>query len=133
MKANLTALRWVVIAGLLAVLLAGCRGEGEVRSQLTSADRARLLADARDLHARYARRGKFAREVPRNEWPASLAAFRPERVRVEDFGVYLCTYELFVEHAGLYIRTEPSYAPPPTGDPAFEPLGSEFFWYYSPG
>jgi hypothetical protein len=126
------ALRSVTVA-LVVVLLTGCRGEGHVRSQLATADRARLLADARDVHARYSGRTRFARDVPRHAWPASFAMFRPERVWVDDFGVYLCTYEFFVEHAGLYVRTDSSYAPPRSGDPGFEPLGSEFFWYYAPG
>jgi hypothetical protein len=106
---------------------------GKVRSQLAAADRARLLADARDLYARYVIRSSFERDVPRHEWPASFGAFRPKRVWIDNFGVYLSTYEFFVEHAGLYIRTDPSYAAPHSGDPGFEPLGSDFFWYYAPG
>jgi hypothetical protein len=129
---HVAAVRWIAV-GLIAVLLAACHGEGRVRSRLAAADRARLLADARDLHARYVIRTKFARDVPRHAWPESFATFRPKRVWVDDFGVYICSYEFFVEHAGLYIRTDSSYAPPRSGDPGFRSLDSEFFWYYAPG
>lgn len=117
----------------LAALALSCRGESGVRSRLQSSNRSQLRSEAAQLQQRYVVRDRSAREVPRGEWPKAFIAFDPERVWVNEFGVYICTYAAFVEHAGLFIRTDSSYEPPSSGDPGFKQIDSDFFWYYAPG
>lgn len=119
------AKRFLVLALLAA---AGCsHGEREVRDAVTRANRARLLADAAVLQRR------FSFVVPESQWPPSFRAFKPASVHADPEGVFIETHETFVESAGLFIRLDPAYAPPRSGDPAFTEIEPDLYWYYAPG
>jgi hypothetical protein len=125
-KARFHARLLTVIA--LTVLFLACHGKGRVRSRLDAADRTCLLTEARELHARYS-----GTDVPRSAWPPGIAALEPEAVSVDRYGVRVCTSTIFVESAGVFIRMDPSFDPPTRGDPKYEQLYPDFYWYYSPG
>jgi|GEM_PF-3857379 len=115
--------RMLLIVALL--FLASCKGEGNAYAQLVKADRKQLLNDARALQARYVKRP--SEEVPRSAWPASIAAFHPEKVTVGQWGVWVQTDSFFFDASGLYIGTDSTYPPPRRGE--IEP---NFHWYSSP-
>ena len=126
--------RAVPISGMLVLLLvAACKGENVARKRVANADRIRLMQDAAHLQQQYGRRGIAEREVPRAQWPVSFLAFEPERVWADEHGVFVMTYALHVEHAGIYIRTDTTYQPPSAGDPSFDEIVESFYWYYAPG
>lgn len=107
------------------LFLASCQGEGNAYEVLVKADRKQLLNDARALQARYVKRP--SEEVPRSAWPASIAAFHPEKVTVDQWGVWVQTDSFFVDARGLYIRTDTTYPPPRRGE-----IEANFSWYISP-
>lgn len=127
----MTPLRAIVLAIVATAVLAGCKGETAARRQVVR-DHARLMADARALQARH---GGSARdvEVPPSGWPRSIAALEPERVDVTPHGVNIQTHSFFVETAGIFVATEAGYTPPSRGEPWYEPIVPDVYWYYAPG
>ena len=123
--------RTVFIAVLTMFVVACGHGEQEVRARLAQTDHVQLLSEARTLQTKYYRQS-FT-DVPRADWPPTIAAFEPEYVHVDQRGVYVCTHEVFVESAGLFIRTDEAYLPPQSGDPGYKPLAVNLYWYYAPG
>lgn len=119
----------LIVLTFAAFTLLSCRGEGKVRDVVARADRAQLLADAAALQQ------KVGREllVPEQAWPASFRPFEPKAVHVDPRGVFLETYSFFVVSAGLFIRLDRAYEPPPTGDPGFTEIEPDLYWYYAPG
>lgn len=39
----------------------------------------------------------------------------------------------FVESAGVFVRHDRTFPPPRRGDPRFEELAPDIYWYYAPG
>jgi hypothetical protein len=120
-----------VIAVVATFVVACGHSEQEVRTRLAQIDHVRLVAEARTLQTKCNRQSIAA--VPRVDRPSTIAAFEPEYAYVDQRGVYVCTHEVFVESAGLFIRTDEAFLPPQTGDPGYEPVGADLYWYYAPG
>lgn len=92
---------------------------------------AALVAKTRSLWLEY--RDRTIREIPEARYPAAVRALHARHVRVTDEGIYIETYARYVESAGVFIRHDPSYVPPPTGDPGFEAIAENVYWYFAPG
>jgi hypothetical protein len=90
-----------------------------------------LVNETRELWAQY--RTETSREIPVAAYPASIRQLQPKRVWASPQGVYVETYSFFVESAGIFVRHDPAYEPPISGDPGFEPLSSDVYWFYAPG
>jgi hypothetical protein len=74
-------------------------------------------------------------EIAPSEWPESVATIQPERVKREDIGVFIITFEFFVHTEGLFIL-DPSttYRPPlGEGDPGYELLAPGVYSFKAPG
>ena len=90
-----------------------------------------LTRETRDLWLRY--RDEKWTDVPTTQYPESVRQIRPKRVWAKPEGLYIQTYESFVESAGIFVRHEPGYDPPRSGDPGFERVAAEIYWFYAPG
>lgn len=104
------------------------------RSEAVNAARpiaAQLTSETRDLWLRY-RDQKWV-DVPVNAYPRSVQQLRPKRVWARPEGLFIETHARYVESAGIFIRHDPTYQPPASGDPGFEHLASEAYWFYAPG
>ena len=120
--------RVIALVGLLLVVTS-CRGEGAAREVYAELSREQLLADAAAIHATY---GPSA-DVPAASWPASFQRFAPKRVSTNAHGVYISTHQRLVESAGVFLRTDTAYEPPESGDPGFEQIDTDVYWFYAPG
>jgi hypothetical protein len=123
-----------LLSAAFMLIVFGCASRRErehVRQTLARTDRAKLVADTRQLWTQY--RSEWSKEVPPAAWPSSLHGFEPEKVIVDRSGVFVCTYSLFVHDVGLYVVVDPTFDPVGSTDPTFEPLGGRFFWYDAPG
>lgn len=119
----------MAVAALALLVSCRDRGEGRVRETVARSDREQLIADARALQRRFSQYDM----IPEQEWPASFRAFAPKGVLVSPQGVHITTYEFFVATAGLFIRLDPAYEPPPHGDPGFTPIAPDLYWFYGGG
>jgi hypothetical protein len=69
-------------------------------------------------------------EIPKSEWPAPVIALRPERVYRMPEGVYICTYEFFVEELGVFVLDPASSFVPERGtDPGYVLVVAGVFTY----
>jgi hypothetical protein len=123
------AVRAVLLLLIFAFGVA-CRGERTVRAQVEQSDRAKLEAAAVALRQQH---GAKLGNVPRQLWPVEFLQFHPESIAVDEHGVYVCTNSRFVERGGVFIRTDPAYNPPSSGDPGFERIQGDVYWFFAPG
>lgn len=115
----------------VCLLFSGCRGEYRLRRTLARVQHEQLRRDAAAVYARFG--GAGVCEIPEASWPASFSPFRPRSVWIDQHGVYVCTQTRFVETAGLFVRVDPSFEPPRRGDPGFNRIEGDFFWFLAPG
>ena len=114
-------LRWTLLLFVL-VALCGCmpsvsRGQAE---DLVAA-RARLLAHPEG-------------DIAEAAWPEAVARFNPARVYRDHSGVYLYTYEFFVERKGVFILDPASdFIPAAEGDPSYRVVITGVYLYRSAG
>ena len=117
---------WVATFALCA-FIACDRGRAEVVA-LAKPQGAELVAQTRALWIEYR-----DREVPSHRYPPAIRALNQRRVSVSQYGVFIQTYERVVENAGVFIRHDPAYVPPERGDPGFERIAENVYWYFAPG
>lgn len=58
---------------------------------------------------------------------------KPKAVSVDGVGVKIVTYRQFVEIAGIFVRHDPSYQPPTSGENEYKELAPNLYWFYWPG
>lgn len=106
---------------LAATLLAGCTpsvSEAEVQA---------LAAVAPELMANPV--GNIA-----SPWPTAVADFDPDSVYRSPEGVYIATWDFFVEEGGVFLLDpQSSFAPSRGTDPAYEPVAGNVFTYHIRG
>ena len=117
---------WVATFALCA-FIACDRGRAEVVA-LAEPQGAELVVQTRSLWMEYR-----DREVPSQRYPPAVRALNPRRVSVTRHGVFIETYARYVESAGVFIRHDPTYVPPEGGDPGFERIADDVYWYFAPG
>ena len=75
-----------------------------------------------------------AGDIPQSSWPEAVANLKPKRVYRTDEGVYICTYELFIEERGVFIPDPASsFMPGRNGDPSYNVVAPGVFTYRSAG
>jgi hypothetical protein len=73
-------------------------------------------------------------DIPAARWPEAVVRLRPERVRRTEEGIYIHTYEFFVEQRGIFILDLAStFVPEPLSDPSYEVVVSGVYLYRSAG
>lgn len=73
-------------------------------------------------------------DIPESSWPEVVANLKPKRVYRNHQGVYICTYEFFVEQQGVFILDPAStFIPNHNGDPSYEVVSTGIFTYRSAG
>lgn len=117
----------IVFALLLAI---GCSERARQKS-FAAANGAVLLAQGRALYTKYGARGGTA--IPAAEWPPSFVALEPERVWADTHGIAIVTDQYFVETVGIFLRFDRSFVPPPVGDPGYEPIDRDVYWFEARG
>ena len=115
--------RWLprALLVLLLALLCGCMpsvSRGEAEDLL--AVRERLFAHPEG-------------DIPASAWPDAVARFKPERVHRDHRGVYLYTYQFFVEQQGVFLLDPASDFIPSSGDPHYEVVVTDVYLYVSRG
>ena len=87
-------MRWTALCLLLLVVtLAGC-------APSLPRDHAERLIAVRDALLDYPEG-----EIPSSKWPQAVAELKPKRVYRKDEGLYIITYEFFVEQRGVLLAT----------------------------
>lgn len=67
-------------------------------------------------------------------WPAAVTRLRPERVYRDEQGVYLYTYEFFVEQKGFFLLDPASdFVPTSDADPSYKVVIAGVFIYRRAG
>jgi hypothetical protein len=120
----------IVAVGLTFALVACDRGRARAEAVATPIA-AQLKSDTHGVWLRY--RGERRREIPPSEQPRSVQQLKPKRVWAGTEGVFLETYDRYVESAGIFIRHDPAFVPPVSGDPGFEQIAPEIYWFFAPG
>jgi hypothetical protein len=120
---------WVATLAL-AAFVACDHGRSEVVA-VAKPQAAFLVAETHSLWLEY--REQIAREVPASRYPPAVRALHPKHVSASKEGVYVETYTRYVESAGIFIRHDPAYEPPRSGDPGFELVAENVYWYFAPG
>jgi hypothetical protein len=73
-------------------------------------------------------------DIPETSWPEVVTHLKPERVYRNHQGVYICTYEFFVEQQGVFILDPAStFIPNHNGDPSYDVIAPGIFTYRSAG
>ena len=73
-------------------------------------------------------------DIAEAAWPEAVARFKPERVYRDHTGVYLYTYEFFVEQKGVFILDPATdFIPPAEGDPSYRVVITGVYLYVSLG
>jgi len=73
-------------------------------------------------------------DIPESSWPEVVTTLKPKRVYRNHEGVYICTYEFFVEQQGIFILDPAStFIPNRNGDPSYEVVAAGIFTYRSAG
>lgn len=72
--------------------------------------------------------------IPEDRWPAVIRKLEPNSVLVNEEGIYIATYTLYVEAAGLFVPRDPSTFVPVVGsDPSYKPMHPPLFSYFIAG
>lgn len=67
-------------------------------------------------------------------WPEAVTRLKPERVYRNERGVYLYTYEFFVEQKGIFLLDPASdFIPSADADPSYTVVITDVFLYRSAG
>ena len=73
-------------------------------------------------------------EIPSSNWPQAVAELKPKRVYRKDEGLYIITYEFFVEQRGVFILDPASsFIPSKLQDPSYDVVIAGVFFYRSAG
>ena len=122
-------------AWILAVVtvFVGCTDHGRSAAEKHVVPHARtLVAETRPLWVRHSKQ-PYA-EVPKSEYPVSVGPLKPVRIWTNGHGVFIETYSVFVATAGVFVRHDPAFTPPSHGgEPFFEPMAENIYWYEAPG
>ena len=78
-------------------------------------------------------RDRLDHEIPPAQYPPSVRALQPKRVSADKHGIFIETYARYVESAGVFVRHDHAYEPPRSGDPGFESIAPNVYWYFAPG
>jgi hypothetical protein len=114
-------LSWLCLL-LLVVTLAGC-------APSLPRDHAERLIAVRDALLDYPEG-----EIPSSNWPQAVAELKPKRVYRNDEGLYIITYEFFVEQRGVFILDPASsFIPSELQDPSYDVVIAGVFFYRSAG
>jgi hypothetical protein len=113
---------------LLLLALAGCDNG---RAKVTALLQPELASDALQIWVSH--RSIARTRVPPSEYPPSVKALHPKGVYGSPEGLYITTYAFFVEESGIFVRFDPSFDPPETGDPGFAQLAPNIYWFDAPG
>lgn len=107
---------------LLSMTLVGC-------APSLPRDHAQRLAAVRDVLLDYPEG-----EIPSSHWPEAVAELKPKRVYRNHQGLYIITYEFFVEQSGIFILDpESSFIPSRLQDPSYDVVIAGVFIYRSAG
>lgn len=117
----MTRLHQLCIAVLMATLLGCTPSISRDQSKRLIAASAVLLAHPEG-------------DIPESRWPEVVAHLNPKRVYRNHQGVYICTYEFFVEQQGVFILDPAStFIPGRNGDPSYDVVAAGVFIYRSAG
>ena len=129
-----------LVIGLL-MFLSGCAqssfpgcilsDDGQSAAEAVAAKSARALFKETDILWRSSH--KEERTILPRDYPGSVLALKPSSVRVAPEGVYISIYSCFVTQEGIFIRHDPSFEPPQTGDPGFSSIDGNVYWFDAPG
>ena len=73
-------------------------------------------------------------DIAEAAWPEAVARFKPERVYRTHAGIYIITYEFFVEQKGVFILDPASnFIPAVEGDPSYGVVITGVYLYVSLG
>lgn len=103
----------------VAVLIAGCGRD------LTSQQAASLVPEAKQLLRQHPGEG----ELVLAQWPASIAALRPEAVHVRPEGLYIRMSSFFVSERGYFVPASADTVFGEGGDPSYRPLAEGAYSY----
>jgi hypothetical protein len=108
---------------LLYLLLAMATLSGCAPS--VTGDHARQLIAARDALLEHPEG-----DIPAQRWPEAVARLQPERVYRSHNGIYIYTYEFFVEQRGVFLLDPAStFVPDAQGDPSYEVVITDVYLY----
>jgi len=114
-------LSWLCLL-LLSMTLVGC-------APSLPRDHAQRLAAVRDVLLDYPEG-----EIPSSHWPEAVAELEPKRVYRNHQGLYIITYEFFVEQSGVFILDPESlFIPSRLQDPSYDVVIAGIFIYRSAG
>jgi hypothetical protein len=119
------------IAALLFLMAIGCSERAAPVKAQATAHAAELLSSSKGVWQTH-RRG----EVPESAWPASVRALAPSRVVAADEGIYVYVYSRYEDVTGIFLRCDPSFAPPPvkpdSDDMGYERLANDVYFFSRP-
>lgn len=110
---------FAAVALCLALLIAGC---GQKLAPQQASD---LASQARRL----LRQHPLAGEIAPAQWPAAIAALRPERVYVRAEGLYIRKSSFFVTEGGYFVPASLEADFGRAGDPAYRPIAEGVYAY----
>ena len=67
--------------------------------------------------------------LARDQWPAELKAFNPQRVYATADGLYIVTSTFFVTEKGLFLPRQPTFSAAPGQDPEFRQIVDGLYSY----
>lgn len=110
-----------IVLLLLLAALCGCMPSvSRIEAEELVAARASLLAHPEG-------------DIPAAAWPEAVTRFKPRRVYRDHAGIYLYTYEFFVERKGVFILDPASNFIPTIGDPHYDVVITDVYLYRSAG
>lgn len=112
-------LLWLLIA---MATLSGC-------APSVTGDHARQLIAARDALLEHPEG-----DIPAQRWPEAVARLQPERVYRSHNGIYIYTYEFFVEQRGVFLLDPASkFVPDAQGDSSYDVVITDVYFFRSAG
>lgn len=120
---------WLAVLALGA-LVACDHGRSKV-VEVAKPHAAALVAETRGLWLEC--RDRNISDIPASRYPPAVRALNPKHVHASKHGVFIETCARYVESAGIFIRHDSAYEPPRSGDPGFELVAENVYWYFAPG
>ena len=120
---------WIVPVLLFA--LAACDHGRSGVIEIAKPQATALVSETFPLWLEY--RDERLRDIPASRYPPSVKALHPKQVRATKQGLFIETYARYVESGGIFIKHDAEYDPPASGDPGFELVAQNVYWYFAPG
>jgi hypothetical protein len=125
-----------IASGCASVLVACRHFDHNDASEVVARIGAHRIRGAAQSLGRF-RRGKTRDrnvDVPRADWPSVLGELDPQKIYIDDAGVYVARYEFFMEAEGLYVLFDgESDLENSCCDPSYQKVAERIYWYQYTG